>query len=61
MVALIPEVSPPHLEAAAAENANLEHVDFGADKTREVAMIDLEIMLPFPDAGAFAMALEIIP
>jgi hypothetical protein len=55
------EVMPPHPQAAAAINADLDHVGVASDELGEVSAIDLEIMRPFPDAGPFPMRFEVLP
>src|SRR5882672_590624 len=58
-MAVLAKILPPHLQASTAENANLNNVNFAPDELAEVSMINVEIMLPFPDPTADSVGVEI--
>jgi hypothetical protein len=55
------EVVPPHLEAAAAVNADLDDVHVTAHEFGEVAVVDVEVVEPLPDATPGTVTVEEIP
>jgi hypothetical protein len=48
----------PHVEASAAADADLEHMDLDASKALEVAVVDVEVVVNLPDAAAFLTRVE---
>lgn len=46
--AAIAEIGTPHVEAAAAIDADFENVDWFADKLGKMAIIDVKVVLPLP-------------
>jgi hypothetical protein len=44
-----PEIVFPHLQRASLRNTEFNNVRVGAAKTREVPLINVEVMLPFVD------------
>jgi hypothetical protein len=55
------EILPPHIEAAAAQDSDLDQVDLLADEFLEMTVIDVEVVAPFPDASPFFVRVEIRP
>ena len=51
-LAPVAEVVAPHPQAAAAVDADLEDVDVLPDESRQVPDVGVEVVRPFPDAGA---------
>jgi hypothetical protein len=54
-----PKIVRPHVEAAAAVDSHLHNVDLAANELFEVAMVDFKVMVPFPDASARLMSVEV--
>jgi len=42
-------------------DANFQNIDLVANEPSEMPVINIEIVLPFPDAMAFIMVLKILP
>lgn len=47
-VTSVTEVFVPHRQASTTVDSNLHEVDFPADKPPKVALVDVEVMAPFP-------------
>jgi hypothetical protein len=59
--AIIPEVVPPHPKATATVYTDLKDMYVTTDELAEVAMIDIKVVVPFPDARPFTIGIEIRP
>src|ERR1700733_10970340 len=57
--AFFPKIIAPHIETAAAVDANLDNDDFTASKASEMPVIYLEIVIPFINSIPSAMCLEV--
>ena len=51
----MPKIVLPHFQTAAAENSNLQYVNFLAAEFRKVSFVTLEIVIVFPDSPSFLM------
>src|SRR5262245_57751797 len=60
-LATFAEVLSPHREAAPAINPDLHHMDIAANKSCKVAMIDIKVMSPLPNARPLGEIIEIVP
>jgi hypothetical protein len=52
------EIVPPHFQTSTAVNADLQEVNLSAPEFAEVPVIDLKIMIPFPNATPLSVGLE---
>src|ERR1700677_1695596 len=57
---LVTEVVEPHSETAAAVDADFDHVDRLVDEPMKMAVVDVEVMAPFPDTGPLPQAVEVL-
>src|SRR5215470_7541890 len=57
-VRLCAKVVPPHLQAAAAIDSDLQNVHFASPKTVEMTIIDFEVVTPLEDAAPRLAILE---
>jgi hypothetical protein len=54
------EIVAPQCETSATIDADLHDMDIAVAKLHEVSMVDIEIMVPLPDSGAFIMRKNIV-
>src|SRR5262249_35611815 len=59
-VTLGAEILPPHPEASAAIDADFQQVQFSASELLQVTMVNIEVMIPFPNAWAFGVRIEVL-
>ena len=57
-VATRAEIRFPHIQAATAVNADFQNVDFAPHERAEMAVVNVEVVLPLPDAGPSLCALK---
>jgi|SRR6185312_17405857 len=55
-----PKIVLPHIEAATAVNPDLHNVDIFISELFKVAVVNVEIMNPLPDAAATAVTFEVL-
>jgi len=53
------EARPPHVDAAAAVNADLDDGHRQAAEFSQVALVDVAVMQPLPDARSFVLAVQV--
>jgi hypothetical protein len=58
--AAVTEVVLPHLEAPAAEDADVEDVDLVPDELPQMSVVDVEVMAPLPQPGTIRVPVEVL-
>jgi hypothetical protein len=57
-MAMVPEVAPPHIQTSATVNPDLQDLNMCVSKFAEVPLVDIEVMIPFPDTAALSSLFE---
>jgi hypothetical protein len=53
------EVVPPHPQAAATIDPNLQYANAAASKSAKVPVVNVKIVVPLPDSGTFSVRIEV--
>src|SRR5208282_375534 len=59
--ALRTKIMPPHVQAPAAVYSDFQHIDGSPPELVEMAMVNIEIVTPFPDTPPLSVRVEIRP
>ncbi len=55
------KIGSPHFKASTTTDTNFQDIHLLTNKPRKMPVINVEVVLPFPDTMAFLMLLKILP